>query len=363
MIFTPEELQSAQNKFDKILFATTPSFLDSITKYKNQYQFADNCIGIFSSGSLLGAKTSKKAFDKFGVSPFEIFGSTETGGVAFRQQSGGDGWTIFDGVKTHTDDNGCIIADSDFCCVRPYLMSDVVEMQNEHQFLLKGRADRIVKIAEERISLPEYESKLNTHRFIEQSYVTSVQQNGRDIIGCVIVLNDDGKNFIISQGRRALVNDIKTCLAPWFPNVALPRKIRIVNEMPLNPQGKILKSEIINLLQSDMSEPVMQNLIKTDKDLSCNLTFLKDSAYFKGHFEECPILPGVIQLYFVVKFIQQFFHITLSKYDIMKLKFSNLVLPDTLVHFELHKLSDTEFSFSYENGDVKYSAGKIIIKE
>ena len=47
----------------------------------------------------------------------------------------------------------------------------------------------------------------------------------------------------------------------------------------------------------------------------------------------------------------------------MKLKFSNLVLPDTLVHFELHKLSDTEFSFSYENGDVKYSAGKIIIKE
>ena len=363
MIFTPEELQSAQNKFDKILFATTPSFLDSITKYKNQYQFADNCIGIFSSGSLLGAKTSKMAFDKFGVSPFEIFGSTETGGVAFRQQSGGDVWTIFDGVKTHTDDNGCIVADSDFCCVRPYPMSDVVEMQNEHQFLLKGRADRIVKIAEERISLPEYESKLNTHRFIEQSYVTSVQQNGRDIIGCVIVLNDDGKNFIISQGRRALVNDIKTCLAPWFPNVALPRKIRIVNEMPLNPQGKILKSEIINLLQSDMSEPVMQNLIKTDKDLSCNLTFLKDSAYFKGHFEECPILPGVIQLYFVVKFIQQFFHITLNKYDIMKLKFSNLVLPDTLVHFELHKLSDTEFSFSYENGDIKYSAGKIIIKE
>ena len=107
----------------------------------------------------------------------------------------------------------------------------------------------------------------------------------------------------------------------------------------------------------------MQNLDKTDKDVSCDLTFLKDAAYFKGHFEECPILPGVIQLHFVVKFIKQFFHINLNKYDIMKLKFSNLVLPDTLVHFELHKLSDTEFSFSYENGDVKYSAGKLIIKE
>ena len=27
------------------------------------------------------------------------------------------------------------------------------------------------------------------------------------------------------------------------------------------------------------------------------------------------------------------------------------------------KLSDDEFSFCYENGDVKYSAGKIVIKE
>ena len=363
MIFTPEELQNAQQKYNKIMFATTPSFLDSITKYQNQYTFQDNCIGIFSSGSLLETQTSKAALENFGVSPFEIFGSTETGGVAWRQQKNGAEWTVFDDVNTSLDENRCIIADSEFCCVRPYIMSDVVEMQNDRQFLLKGRADRIVKIAEERISLPEYEDKLNSHKFVERSYVSTITQNNRVVIGCVLTLNDMGKNFIISNGRHAFVQDIKNWLADFFPNIALPRKIRIVNIIPMNTQGKILKSEIIEILRSGVAEPIAQNLIKTDKDLSADLVFLGDSAYFKGHFDGYPILPGVIQLHFVMKFIRLFFNITPESYDILKLKFSSLILPDTPVHFELNKLSDNEFTFNYENGDIKYSAGKIVIKE
>ena len=363
MIFTPEELQAAQSKFKHIMFATTPSFLDSITKYKNQYTFQKNCIGIFSSGSLLDTKTSETTFETFGVSPFEIFGSTETGGVAFRQQKNGVKWTVFDDVKITLDENGCIIADSEFCCSRPYPMSDVVEMQNERQFLLRGRADRIVKIAEERISLPEYEEKLTGHEFVEKSYVTTINHNNRLVIGCVLTLNDVGKQFIIKNGRHAFVKSIKDWLAPFFPNVAMPRRMRIVNKIPTNTQGKILKNEILATLNSGVAEPIAQNIIKTDKKLSGDLTFLGDSAYFKGHFEGYPILPGVIQLHFVIKFMQLFFNVSPKKYEVIKLKFSSLILPDNCVHFELEKLNDNEFYFSYDNGDVTYSSGKIMVKE
>ena len=363
MIFTPEELQHAQNKYEKILFATTPSFLDGITKYQNQYTFKDNCVGIFSSGSLLDTKTSTKTFETFGASPFEIFGSTETGGVAFRQQKDGPLWTIFDPVNVVLDENNCIIADSDFCCTRPYPMSDVVEMQNSRQFLLKGRADRVVKIAEERISLPEYEDKLKSHPFVDNCYVTTVNQNGRVVIGCVITLTDAGKQFITTTGRHDFIADIKNHLSSYFPNVALPRKVRIVNMIPMNTQGKILKSKIAEILRSALAEPIAKDLIKTDTSLNADLMFLGDSAYFKGHFEHYPILPGVIQLHFVIKFIQSFFNKEIKAYDIFKLKFTNLILPDTFVHFELNKLNDNEFTFSYENGDVKYSVGKIAIKE
>ena len=363
MIFTPEELQSAQRRFTKVLFATTPSFLDGITKYHGQYEFPNNCVGIFSSGSLLGHETSQKTFEIFGVSPFEVFGSTETGGVAFRQQKDGQAWTVFDDVKIDLDENNCIIADSEFCCARPFQMSDVIQMQNERQFLLKGRADRIVKIAEERISLPEYEEKLGAHKFVDNCYVTTVNQSGRIVIGGVLTLTDAGKDFVISHGRHEFITDIKNWLAAHFPTVALPRKIRIVNKIPMNTQGKILKSEIAEILRSTVAEPIAKNLVKTDNLLSADFMFLGDSAYFKGHFENCPILPGVVQLHFVIKFIQMFFHKNVGVYDIIKLKFTNLILPDTLVHFELNKLSEDEFSFCYGNGDVKYSAGKIVIKE
>ena len=209
----------------------------------------------------------------------------------------------------------------------------------------------------------KYEDKLNSHRFIEHSYVTTVNQNERLVIGCVITLTDEGKQFLISQGRYDFILDMKNWLSSYFPTVALPRKIRIVNIIPTNTQGKILKSEIAELLHSIIAEPIVQNLTKTDNILSADFTFLKDSAYFKGHFEKCPILPGVIQLHFVIKFINLFFNKNIKIYDIIKLKFTNLILPDTLVHFELNKLNDNEFSFCYEKGNVKYSAGKIVIKE
>ena len=363
MIFTPEELQHAGQKYSKILFATTPSFMDGITKYKNQYEFNNNCVGIFSSGSLLNSTTSATMLEIFGVSPFEIFGSTETGGIAFRQQKNGLMWTVFDDVKISADENNCIIADSEFCCVRPYQMSDVIEMQNDRQFLLRGRADRIVKIAEERISLPEYEDKLKSHIFVDNCYVTTVDQNGRTVIGCVITLTDDGKNFIISHGRHDFITDIKNLLASYFPTVALPRKVRIVNTIPMNTQGKILKSEINEILHSTVAEPIIKNLTKTENAISGDLIFMGDSAYFHGHFENYPVLPGVIQLHFVTKFINLFFHKNFKVYDIVKLKFSSLILPGTLVHFELNKLNDNEFDFRYENPDCKYSAGKIVIKE
>ena len=106
-----------------------------------------------------------------------------------------------------------------------------------------------------------------------------------------------------------------------------------------------------------------KNLTNTENTVSGDMAFLGDSASFHGHFENYPVLPGVIQLHFITKFINLFFHKNFKAYDIVKLKFSSLILPDTLVHFELNKLNDNEFTFACENENCKYSAGKIVIKE
>ena len=362
IVFTPEELQHKQSRYDKVLFATTPSFLDGITRYQNQYSFKNNCIGIFSSGSLLDTKTSTNAYQMFGASPYEIFGSTETGGVASRQQKNGQEWTIFAPVKVSLTDNNELLIESDFSCANPYLMSDVVEKTGDNTFLLKGRGDRMVKIAEERVSLPEMEEKLCAYNTIEKSYVSTLTSKDRTIICAVITLNDSGKEYIIKNGRHQFITELKQYLLNYFPNVVLPRKIRIVNAIPVNMQGKYIKSDITSMFESNVAEPIMQNITKTDSLFCADLTFLKDSSYFGGHFPGHPILPGVIQIHFVMNFIKQFFNKEANNYHVLKLKFSNLILPDTIVHFELNKINDKEFTFDYSHNDKSYSKGKIVIE-
>ncbi|MBO7042331.1 MAG: acyl-CoA synthetase [Alphaproteobacteria bacterium] len=362
IIFTPEELQNKQSLYAKVLFATTPSFLDGITRYHNQYSFKNNCVGIYSSGSLLQTKTSMDAYQMFGVSPFEIFGSTETGGVAGRQQKDGPEWTIFPPVTVSLTENSELLIESDFSCSNPYLMSDIVQKTSDNTFLLKGRGDRMVKIAEERVSLPEMEEKLCEYKYIDKSYVNAVNSKDRNIVCAVITLNDDGKNYIIEKGRHQFIKELKQFLINYFPNVVLPRKIRIVNTIPVNTQGKYIKSDIAAMFESSVAEPIMQNITKTDTEFIADLTFLKDSSYFNGHFPEHPILPGVIQMHFVLCFIKQYFNKEANDYHILKLKFSNLILPDTPVHFELKRDTENEFAFNYSDGNKKYSCGKIVIK-
>lgn len=362
IIFTPEELQHKQSVYDKILFATTPSFLDGITRYQNQYTFKNNCIGIYSSGSLLQTQTSQNAYQMFGVSPFEIFGSTETGGVAGRQQKNGAEWTIFSPVSVSLTENNELLIESDFSCSNPYLMSDIIQKTSENTFLLKGRSDRMVKIAEERVSLPEMEERLCEYKYIEKSYVSALNSQDRNIICAAITLNDLGKEYIIKNGRHQFIKDLKQYLLDYFPNVVLPRKIRIVNTIPVNTQGKYIKSDIMGMFESNVAEPIMQNIVKTDSEFSADLTFLQDSSYFNGHFPDHPILPGVIQIHFVLSFIKQFFNVEMNDYHILRLKFSNIILPDVPVHIELKRNSPTEFTFNYFNGDKKYSGGKIVAK-
>lgn len=362
IVFTPEELQKKQSIYDKILFATTPSFLDGITRYQNQYIFKNNCIGIYSSGSLLQPKTSRDAYDMFGASPFEIFGSTETGGVASRQQKNGQEWTIFTPVNVTLTENNELLIESDFSCENPYLMSDIVEKTSENTFILKGRGDRMVKIAEERVSLPEIEDRLCEYKYIEKSYASAISSHDRNIICIIITLNDSGKENIIKNGRHQFIKELKQYLLNFFPNVVLPRKIRIVNTIPVNTQGKYIKSDINAMFESNLAEPIMQNIIKTDSNLSADLTFLKDSSYFNGHFPNHPILPGVIQIYFVLLLIKQYFNVEMNDYRILKLKFSNLILPDTLVHLDLKKIAENEFTFDYYCGNKKYSSAKIVTK-
>ena len=101
----------------------------------------------------------------FGIAPQEIFGSTETGGVAWRRQGGDNDescdWTVFDPVEVGVNAEGRLVVSSPFSFQKGFVMGDGVELSPDgRHFRLLGRMDRIVKIAEQRVSLPEMEDRM-----------------------------------------------------------------------------------------------------------------------------------------------------------------------------------------------------------
>ena len=95
----------------------------------------------------------------------------------------------------------------------------------------------------------------------------------------------------------------------------------------------------------------------------------KDLDYFNGHFDQAPILAGVVQLHWAVVYAQQ--NLAISAADVMDihvLKFQEMILPGQDVVLTLTKKSAEKVLFSYQstapNGEVKsHSSGRLIFAE
>ena len=240
IILTPESLVEKMRAAKKVFFVTTPSFLKRFCAYAGQYDVPPNCVEMTTSGALLDAETSAAAKRVFGVAPLEIFGSTETGGVAWRRQGGAGGdpydWTVFGPVKVKVDTDGRLVVRSPFSFRKDFVMGDGVELSPDgRRFKLLGRRDRLVKIAEQRVSLPEMEERMKTLDGIADAALIALDGEKGPCLGAVVVMSDGRPADPSPQTILAL----RKRLMPLFPRGAVPKRYRFVSELPRNAQGKV----------------------------------------------------------------------------------------------------------------------------
>ena len=88
VILTPESLLKKMRAAESVFLVTTPSFLARFVEHAYLYDVPQNVVELTTSGALLTADVAAAARRVFGRAPLEIFGSTETGGVADRRQIG-----------------------------------------------------------------------------------------------------------------------------------------------------------------------------------------------------------------------------------------------------------------------------------
>ena len=364
VILSPETLLEKMRAAEHVFLVTTPSFLERFTAYADQYDVPQNVVELTTSGALLTADVAAAARRVFGRAPLEIFGSTETGGVADRrQETGNELWTVFDPVKAWADASGRLTVSSPFSCARRFTLGDGVVFASEGRdkrdpprFKLLGRMDRMVKIAEQRVSLPEMEATMRLLPDVAEAALGVVEGAHGPVLGAVVV-PQKGWTDLKTLGKRACARALRAQCQPFFPKGAVPRKFRFVRELPRNAQGKVQASAIQEILASQMAEPFMENEERTSTTYAADLTFDRDAAYFQGHFPDIAVLPGVIQLGTAHHLAEAFIGRARPLRMVKKMKFSHVLRPGETVHFTLTKKTDNEFAYDFRKGDLPCASG------
>jgi acyl-coenzyme A synthetase/AMP-(fatty) acid ligase len=332
---------------------------------------------IFSSGGPLDGQTAAQVAGMTGTAVAEIFGSTETGGVAWRQRPlGGEvPWQPFPGVAVTADRSGRLCVCSSLVSVGDevgggrcrFVMGDRVEMDAAGGFSLRGRADRIVKVGSKRLSLPEMEAELGKHLFVDEAALVLMRRGIESRVGAAVVLSDSGRRRLGEVGRAELGRELSAVLAPFYDRVLLPRAWRFVERLPRTAQGKLPEAEVGALFAADGSgaaplEPIVESEICDDDSLRQSCIVPDDLAFFSGHFDSFPVVPGVAQLRWVLAAAQTLLGACPRVRAIEALKFRQPLRPGARFELELRADGDRNcirFRLWREDGEI--SAGRIVL--
>jgi acyl-coenzyme A synthetase/AMP-(fatty) acid ligase/uncharacterized membrane protein/3-hydroxymyristoyl/3-hydroxydecanoyl-(acyl carrier protein) dehydratase len=364
----PEELEKLRDT--QYMIITVPAFLKRAVEIERPSSLCLKSPWIFTSGGVLNPETAKKTSEVIGFWPVEVYGSTETSGIAWRQSCNGLEWTPFDNAQLSKNEDGCLVIRS------PYIKdpagfqtADMVEMPGGGRFLLKGRIDSVVKIEEKRVSLVEIENRILQSGLASDVCVISLEDK-RQYLAAALSFNDKGKERFSGLEKHEINKFWREYLLQYFENMVIPKRWRYLDALPTDAQGKKKRDDIKLLFSGDNvtrssgfdnleNERVLE---KTENSVTVEFSVPGSSHYFDGHFPDYPILPAVAQMEIAVRYASRYLETGIALSEIRRVKFPNIVRPFTPLLLKLSKKDKTiTFNISSRDGKTIYSTGTVAV--
>ncbi|OOF70733.1 AMP-binding enzyme [Rodentibacter caecimuris] len=311
------------------LWVTSPALL---TRLNLSYPNFSQCTlsGIISSGGALDEQLGLQIQTALNCPILEGYGSTETGCIAFRQPE--QYWRPLQDVCIGINNQGVLWVESTRTIGREQT-ADAVKLF-EHGFELLGRIDRIVKLGDKRISLIKIEQDLLKHQWIADVYVAKHTEKRRAVAW--IALSDSGIECLRESGRKYLTDNLRKHLAQTQEKFALPRYWRLTDRLPRNAQSKILHSDFELVCRNPIHEPVWLAQRAEQNELILLGRVPLDLHYFKGHFVNFPLVPGVVELQWVIDSIPLLIKSEFNIERVENLKFQQFLRPNDEVQLILN---------------------------
>lgn len=247
MLYYAEQL-AALPPDRQYLFISSPAFL----KRLDTELAAPPVRMLISAGGMLPWRDVSTTSGWLNLWPDEIYGSTETGILAWRhRQEDNVPWLPFPGVIFHQEDDACRVTSPLIHEPEGLQLDDILHFDSEGLFSIAGRRGRVVKIEEKRISLNEIERRLLELDGICEAAALPVTRGGRQGIGALLVLDETARQRGYVQDKKAQEFAWRRALLPWLEPVAVPRYWRIVDEMPVNSMNKRVYAQLEELFHEN----------------------------------------------------------------------------------------------------------------
>ena len=343
----PEDVADIQKKLAAFKMNNYVASSPALLKRWTSDVLLQDCLTVYSSGGKLES----------GIRPYvnrpitEVFGSSETGGIAYRKQDDAL-WTPFANVDIQVGEQQELQVRSNHAFSKDWIFTgdkvEVIDAVNpKSPFRLLGRLDRIVKLEEKRLSLDAIEQKIVELDEIVQCHVLILEREHRQILVCVAILSEQARQQLQSSNKAQCVAAIKVQLNSKLESIAIPRQWRFLTQLPQNAQSKLNKQYMKSLFQPMLLPIVLEQQNEPDQVLY-RLEFSPELECFKGHFPDYPIFPGVGQIGFIQHFARQTWAELEWCNGFEQLKFQDLIQPYMVLQLKLsRKLHKVSFVLSH----------------
>lgn len=353
----PEDLQQASLRHPSFTWIASPALLRRLGQRLDWAQLRGRLLRIHSSGGALPSDVSDHIEQHLGRRPTEIYGSSETGAVAWREGAGT--WQPLHGVAIDLNAEGALRVQSPWVNPGEEQTADGADLANGG-FHLLGRLDRIVKIEEKRISLPMLEQALARHPYVMESRLGGLAGAAR--LAALVALSAGGLHALRNQGRKTVVNELRAHLTAGFESLAIPRTWRFFAQLPGNAQGKLPRLEFEAAAGPRPLAPEAVALPgQMDNERRYALEIPYDLAHFSGHFPTAPVVPGVAQISWAMSLAQRDLLPGLRFAGMEALKFQRLLRPGDIAVLALKwDALKQKLYFAFTVNDAPCSSGRIL---
>lgn len=178
----------------------------------------------------------------------ELFGSTETCVIARRRPAVEQAWTPYPGVQVHPQPDGTLVQAPHLST--PVVLADLVEVGADGRFTLCGRNADLLEIAGKRASLGDLTRKLQAVPGVVDGVVFQLDAPAGGAVRRIAAL-------AVAPGIDAatILQSLRCSIDPVF----LPRPLRCVPALPRNETGKLPRTALLALLQSNIQRDGIVN--------------------------------------------------------------------------------------------------------